>query len=193
MRFRTALATLAAYSTVGAAQVEISITTANGTESEKRTRTQLERILALHDLDKWILSTDVVIDEKAIPHSHPVLTLHTRHTDDLQLLSALIHEQLHWHLVAHWERVELAIEELRERYPTVPTGGREGARSAESTYLHLLVNYLEYDAMRQIVGEVHAREVMEFLATDHYTWIYGTVLSDEEQIGDLIDRFALGI
>jgi hypothetical protein len=44
----------------------------------------------------------MVIKERAIPHSHPVLTLNTRNLDsDDQLLSAFLHEQLHWYLDAH--------------------------------------------------------------------------------------------
>lgn len=47
-----------------------------------------ERILASYDLRRYTFTYQVIIDEKAIPHSHPVLTLHTRHLgSDEQLLS----------------------------------------------------------------------------------------------------------
>jgi hypothetical protein len=188
------IAALAAYMTVGFAQAQVSIVTAKDTEREQRTKAQLERLLEEHDVGRWIFTTDVVIDETSIPHSHPVLTLHTRHLDeDLHLLSTFVHEQIHWHLSAEWARTQLAIDDLRGAYPTVPVGGREGGRDAESTYLHLLVNSLEYDAMRQLIGEVKATEVMEFWTTDHYTWIYRTVLSDGRRLGEVIRKFGLGI
>jgi len=47
-----------------------------------------ERILASYDLSRYTFTYQVIIDEKAIPHSHPVLTLHTRHLgSDEQFLS----------------------------------------------------------------------------------------------------------
>lgn len=42
----------------------------------------------------------------AIPYSHPVLTLHTRHLkDDLALLSTFVHEEYHWYETAHPQEV----------------------------------------------------------------------------------------
>jgi hypothetical protein len=59
-------------------------------------RKNWEQMLASYDLSRYTFTRAVVIDEKAIPHSHPMLTLQTRHlgSDDL-LLSAYVHEQLH--------------------------------------------------------------------------------------------------
>jgi hypothetical protein len=55
------------------------------------------RFLDKYDLTPWLFTRAVVIDDDATPHSHPVLTLHTRHLrDDLLLLSTFIHEQSHW-------------------------------------------------------------------------------------------------
>lgn len=44
--------------------------------------------------------------------------------------------------------------------------------SEDSTYLHLLVNTLEYRADKELLGELKARQVMDFWATDHHTWVY---------------------
>jgi hypothetical protein len=135
----------------------------------------------------------VVIDERAIP-SHPVLTLHTRHVEnDQQLLSTFVHEEIHWHLVAKAEQTQSAISDLMKMYPSVPSGGREGARDTASTYLHLIVNYLEFQAMKELVGDRQAEDVFEFWSTDHYTWIYRTVLSDETKIGEVVARHGLSI
>jgi hypothetical protein len=181
-------------SMAAAGQTDLAVTTEHDSEDENRTREQLTRLLRSYDLDKWLFTTSVAIDERAIPHSHPVLTLHTRHLDnDHQLLSTFVHEQIHWHLVAKADPTRLAIGELMELYPSVPAGGREGARDAGSTYLHLIVNYLELQAMRELVGDQQANEVFEFWATDHYTWIYRTVLSDEHRIGEIVARHGLGI
>jgi hypothetical protein len=96
-----------------------------------------------------------VIDERAIPHSHPVLTLHTRHLQDDELfLSTFVHEQFHWFLVQNEKDRDDAIKELRALFPTVPSRGPEGAQDENSTYLHLLDCYLEYRAVQQLLGEL---------------------------------------
>lgn len=181
-------------SATAAGQPELSVTTAHDSDGENATREQLIQLVRSHELSKWMFTTSVVIDERAIPHSHPVLTLHTRHLrNDQHLLSTFVHEEIHWHLVAKTDQTQLAISDLMEMYPSVPSGGREGAQDAESTYLHLIVNHLELQAMRELLGDQEAKEVFEFWATDHYTWIYRTVLSDENRIAEVIARHGLGI
>src|SRR5262245_43386378 len=81
------------------AQEKIEISLKRGSQGEAQTKAQLERLLKFYDLSKWIFTRSVVIDEKSIPHSHPILTLHTRHLkDDELLLSTFVHEQIHWFL-----------------------------------------------------------------------------------------------
>jgi hypothetical protein len=61
-----------------------------------------------------------------------------------------------------------------------------GARDEYSTYLHLLVCYLEQQAILRILGELKAKQVMDFWATDHYTWVYQTVISRSRDIGQIV-------
>jgi hypothetical protein len=172
----------------------VSIQLKHGTGNEQRTKEELERLLASYDLSKYTFTHDVIIDEKAIPHSHPVLTLHTRHlgSDDL-LLSAYIHEQLHWYLDAHLAQTKAAEAELRKLYPKVPVGYPEGAQDEESTYLHLIDCYLEMKADRQLMGAERAEKVMNFWAGDHYTWVYKTVIHDEKTLARVNEKQHLGI
>lgn len=168
-------------------QVRLEITLKQGTPREARTREQLQRLLDAYDLSLWIYTKSIVIDEKAIPFSHPVLTLHTRHAkDDDLFVSTFLHEQLHWFLVERSEATALAIADLRKLFPTVPAGGTAGARDEESTYLHLLVCYLEQQADIRVLGELRTKQVMDFWATNHYTWVYQTVLSRSRDIGQVI-------
>ena len=132
------------------------------------------------------------IDEKSIPHSHPILTLHTRHFhDDELLLSTFVHEQLHWFLVQRGKETEEAIKELHGLFPMAPTRPPEGASDEYSTYLHLLVCYLEYRADQQLLGELKARQVMDFWASDHYTWVYKMVLERPREIGNITSKYKL--
>jgi hypothetical protein len=171
----------------------VKITIANSTPAEQQTRDQLQKLLKTYDLSTWIFTKPIVIDEKtAIPHSHPVLTLNTRHVkDDELLLSTFVHEQLHWHLTQNEKGLDAAVADLKVMFPKVPDKGPEGARDEASTYLHLAVCYLEYRALRELLGELRGKQVMEFWATDHYTWIYKTVLERPRDIGNLMFKHAL--
>ncbi|HKB13247.1 MAG TPA: hypothetical protein VKD69_21430 [Vicinamibacterales bacterium] len=164
-------------------QAGLEIALKQGSVPEAQTKEQLLRLLKTYDVSRWIFTKSIVIDERAIPHSHPVLTLHARHLqDDELLLSTFVHEQFHWFLVQNEKERDEAIKELRAVFPTVPARGPEGAQDENSTYLHLLDCYLEYRAVQQLLGELKTRQVMEFWATDHYTWVYRTVL---ERPGDI--------
>lgn len=166
-------------------QVTLDITLKHGTQDEARTRAQLQRLLTTYDVSPWIKS--IVIDEQATPISHPVLTLHTRHVkDDELLLSTFVHEQFHWFLAERPEATEQAIADLRKLFPSVPAGGTAGARDESSTYMHLLVCYLEQQADRLLLGELRTKQVVEFWATDHYTWVYQTVIGRGRDIGQVV-------
>jgi hypothetical protein len=166
----------------------IAISLAHGSEAERATREQLQRLLGTYDLQPWQFTDRVVIDQQAIPHSHPVLTLHTRHLDDdVLLLSTYLHEQLQWFITAQADdRVEPAIAALEERYPCVPIGFPKGAETVLSSYFHHIICYLEYLGLRQVVGEEEARRVMDCWQRDHYTEIYQTVMQDTDAIGSIV-------
>ena len=174
------------------AQDKIEFSLKNGSRAEMQTRDQLQRLLQAYDLSKWIFTKSILLDEKAIPHSHPVLTLHTRHLkDDDLLLSTFVHEQLHWLLVQNDKETKEAIKELRVLFPKVPVGFPAGSENEESTYQHLLVNYLEYRADKELMGELKAKQVMDFWVTDHYTWVYKTILERTRDIGNIAFKYKL--
>ena len=174
------------------AQDKIEIALKSSSREESQTRDQLQRLLKTYDLSKWIFTRSILIDEKAIPHSHPILTLHTRHLkDDDLLLSTFLHEQFHWFLVQKDKETQEAIKDLRALFPKVPVGPPDGAGDEESTYLHLLVNYLEYRADRELLGELRARQVMDFWSSDHYRWVYQTVLERTRDISSILFKHKL--
>jgi len=173
---------------------KLEIRLKNNDLREQQTKQQLERLLAAYDLSRWMFTRTILIDGGGgvIPHSHPVLTLHTRHLkDDELLLSTFVHEQLHWFLVQRDKETDLALKEVRVMFPKVPVGYPEGANDVESTYLHLLVNSLEYMADRELLGELRTKQVMEFWSEDHYTWIYKTVLERGRDIAKILFKYKL--
>ena len=190
---RVLSAALVAFAVIGVrAQEIVDITLTHGTPAEAQTKDQLRRLLRSYDVSPWIFTRTVNIDERAIPHSHPVLTLHTRHLkDDDLLLSTFVHEELHWFLAQHQQEVDDAIVDLRAMFPSVPTAAPEGASGETSTYLHLLVCYLEDGADQRILGELRAHQITEFWSGDHYTWVYRTVRTSKHQISQVLAKHKL--
>jgi len=173
-----ATATVATSITPMSVDAQLQVDLANGTEAEERTRAQLLRLVEEHDVSEWIYTRHVVIDETQIPHSHPVLTIHTRHLgDDDHLLSTFLHEQFHWLEGGETlDRFRAAMRDFEKLYPEVPSTENGGARDDESTYRHLLVCDLELQAMTRLIGETSARELL--VGITHYEWIYQHVLED---------------
>lgn len=162
----------------GQAAGDIDIDLAHGSEAEALMARELRALIRKYDLEPWMLTRRVVIDERAIPHSHPVLTLHTRHIgDESMLLATFLHEQLHWLETDPWTAGwSSTMEELQRLFPEVPPSSAGGASDDESTYRHLLVCDLEYQALAALLGREPARQTLARVT--HYEWIYERVLDD---------------
>jgi len=170
----------------------VTIDLAHGTEREQRTKARLEEVIATYDLHKYTFTRKVVIEEQAINHAFPTLTLNARFADSSdELLSSYVHEQLHWHLRDHAADQQAAVAELRRMYPNAPVGLPEGADSLFSTYGHLVDCYLEIQADRSLIGPERTAAVIA--DKGHYTWIYKTVLQDEPRIAAVVGHHHLGI
>lgn len=169
---------------------EIEISLKNNSKSEMQTKVELQRLLRQYDLSKWTFTRKIMIEDNVIAHSHPVLTLNTRWIAE-DLLATYVHEQIHWFLSDNRKRTEQGIAELKEIYPKVPVGNPDGARNEYSTYLHLIVNYLEYQAMKELIGEAKTRELLA--GKRYYKWIYKTVLNDSARLKEIVERYELKI
>ena len=174
-------------SPLSAQETPLNVSTAADTPGEQATREQLLRLLNEHDIERWLFTREVLIDETSIPHSHPVLTLHTRHLgDDLELLSTFIHEQYHWLVAGQSSNEEAAIQAFRELFPDAPGRDGGGARDSYSSYLHLIVCDLEFQGMTVLFGEETARRVLSGIT--HYQWIYERVLGDS-RVREINERY----
>jgi hypothetical protein len=170
----------------------VEIKLAHDLAPERAAKVQLERVLGKYDVEKFLFTRTVMIEKGAIPHSHPVLTLNSRHLDrDDLLLSTFLHEEMHWFLDAHQEQTASAVRELRAAFPVLPVGYPEGADSEESNYEHLIVIYLEYKSIRQLLGDTAGEDVMAYWKTDHYTRLYSTVLENSAIIQQIAARHGL--
>jgi len=162
------------------------------TAAEQRTRSALLDLLSTFDLAPWTFTDELVIDEQAWPHSHPVLTLDAAGADDPEmLLAAFVHEQLHWFEEQHAQRRDTFVEATVAHYPDVPRARPEGAGDEGSTRLHLLVCHLELRVLETLLGSASAERLMTRLSEHHYRWIYRTVLRDRYVLAGLVERYGL--
>lgn len=176
----------------GAASPAITIRLARGTPREQLTKQTLEQVVASHDLGKYTFTREVVIEQGVVNHAFPVLTLNASFASSPdELLSTYIHEQLHWHLRNHAAQQQAAVMELRRLYPRVPVGLPESAENEFSTYGHLVDCYLEILADRELLGAERTAAVIR--SKPWYTWIYTTVLADEQQIAGVVGRHRLRV
>jgi hypothetical protein len=171
--------------------VVVVVALAHGTPPEAATKARLDALLARYDLRDYTFTQRAVIEEGAINHAFPTLTLNAHFDDDDQLLSAYVHEQIHWHLRQHRFQQDAAVAELRRFYPRVPVGLPEGADTLYSTYGHIVTCYLEMLADRRLLGDDRAAAVIR--NKRHYTWIYAVVVHDEARIAGVVARHGLGI
>lgn len=150
-----------------------------------------------YNLDKWFFTEQAIIEDGATPHSHPILTLSpkTRSTNYLgnsdALLANYLHEQLHWFLCLKEKHSssKKAILELENMFPDLPIGFPDGCRSKYSNYVHIIVNFLEYQALVELFG--FERVVKRMQEVKYYKVIYRSVLEHTQKIQRIITDFDL--
>jgi hypothetical protein len=160
----------------------------------ERVRDMLRALRRRHDLSRYEYTRIVRIVPGSDTFSHPILTLGNRFAENEDLLlSTYLHEQMHWYLwhlgTPDKDPIAPFLDELVRRYPEAPTDLPDGARNYESTYLHLVINWLEVAATSEFIGRVRACAVAEAQRT--YRWIYRTVLRDWDLLQELYERHGL--
>ena len=169
----------------GLASDAVDIQTSRHSARELQEKVELEQLVQKFDLSKYTFTRKVTVEERAMNHAFPVLTLnvHFLGSDD-ELLSSFLHEQLHWYLAQHRLAMEDAVRRLKIMYPHAPVGLPAGADTEYSTYGHLVDCYLEIQADRELIGRERTDKVIK--SKPWYTWIYKTVVQDEERIAALV-------
>ena len=172
-------------STIG--DLEITFDLEAVRQAAERVRDMLAGLRRRFDLAPLEYSRRVRIAPLEIPHSHPVITLNTFVSDELGVLSTYLHEQMLWYVTwygqacpAPWRAL---MQALRERYRAVPADPPEAAPDEFSTYVHLMINWLEIDATARFI----ARDKIVGLARARpfYRWIYRTVIADWDDLAGL--------
>jgi len=179
----------------------LSIELATNSPTEQRAKAQLERLFKEHDLSRWIFTKKIRIEERARPHSHPLLTLNTRYVaNDGLALSGFVHEQIHWFLAGKPKDFRKALADVNTLYPDAPeTLAAGGSGTRQSTLLHLLVCELELESMRALLGGEQGTALIRGVLADAqsaglgYHWIYQKVLDDQDKLSALVRQHKLAL
>ena len=169
---------------------KLNIKTKRGLPVEEQRKEQMERLARQYDLKKYTITRDIMIERGAMNHSYPVLTLNLRFLDNDDLaLSAYVHEQGHWVLMERHRADNPALfQDLQHTFPNMEIQAPEGDGELRSSYFHIAVCMLEWQAMEELVGPERARKVIEWKQGDHYKAIYSTVLGRREQVESVLNR-----
>ena len=172
---------------------KLNIRLEHNSAGEQKRKEQLERLAQEYDLSKYTITRDIVIDQTAINHSAPVLTQNLRFLDnDDRALSAYVHEQAHWLLMErHRGEAREMFPELKQMYPNLPFAPPDGDGNEATSYVHLVVLMLEWQALEDLIGADRARAVMEFKREDHYKALYATVMTNRAQMEKFLKRYSV--
>jgi hypothetical protein len=171
----------------------LNITLKHDSEGEQKRKAQIQRLAEVYDLAKYTITRDIVIDQQAMNHSSPVLTQNLRFLDnDDRALSAYVHEQAHWLLMErHHGEARQMLPELIHMYPNIDVMPPYGDGNQGTSYMHLAVLMLEWQALEDLIGIDRARAVMEFKRQDHYKDLYKTVMDHRQQMEAFLKRYGV--
>lgn len=171
---------------------QIMITEINPNKWTALTRQNIEHLIKVYHISPLFFTKNIQIQSRVIPHSHPVLTLNTRYAEQPhKLLSVLLHEQLHWWAEQRKIDVAKAMVDLKLLFPTLPSDGV--AKDSHSTYLHMVVCFLEFESLVFYLGKIKANEIVrELIGQDKvYPWIYTQVLNRYREINRIVLKYNL--
>jgi hypothetical protein len=176
---------------VSAKTPKLNITLQHNSSGEQQRKEQIERLADQYDLAKYTITRDIMVDERAINHSAPVLTQNLRFLDnDDRALSAYVHEQAHWLLMTrHRGQAREMLPELIRMYPNMSITPPQGDGNEGTSYIHLVVLMLEWQALEDLIGADRARAVMEFKRQDHYKALYAIVMDNRRQMENFLKRY----
>lgn len=170
----------------------ISISEINPNKWTALTRQNLEQLIQVYDLNPVIFTREIQIESRVIPHSHPILTLNSRYAEQPnKILSSFVHEQLHWWGMKRKVAMDKAILDLKKLFPVLPKTGL--AKDENSTYLHLVICFLEYEAMIHYLNRKEANKILkDFIQKDKvYPWIYTQVYLKYKNIDGIVKKYRL--
>jgi len=116
-------------------------------------------------------------------------------------LSIFIHENAHWFVgdEKKEEEEQHFITQLKTLYPNPPE------KKQKNLYHHIMVAWVEFDALTELIGEEYARAVIdekiEYYTIDtpdsplskNYIWYYDIAMNNKQQVGKLMAESGFNI
>ncbi|HXH73413.1 MAG TPA: hypothetical protein VNJ08_00500 [Bacteriovoracaceae bacterium] len=170
----------------------LEITEIHPNQMTAMTKKHLIKISKTHNLTPFLYTKEIRIESYVTPRSHPVLTLNTSAANSPdKILATFLHEQFHWWVLLHREKTQKAVDELREKFPTIP--GSDEIIDDRTTYLHLAICWLEYKAIKKYLGEERAAKVIEdaIKVEKIYPRIYSLMMKRSKDIELILKKYSL--
>lgn len=137
-------------------------------------RQNLHQLEQIYNLKAFSFQRNIVIDSQAKDHKYldgdSAIILNSTHFNNPQkLLAAWLHEEFHW-----WAR-----SQEKELIPVLNTLKKYYPKSSQATRLHLVVSYLEYEALRFYLEDKEARLIIhnKIKKDKKFPWLYQQVLT----------------
>ena len=170
----------------------MTITEMNPNKWTALTRQNLEHLVQVYHLKPIFFTNKIFIESKVTPHSYPVLTLNTRFAEQPnKLLSVFVHEQLHWWSNKKKVEMKKAMLEVKKVFPVLPE--ERIAKDGHSTYLHLIICFLEYQTMIHYLEKKEADKILtDFIKKDKiYPWINTQVYLKYKKLDEIVRKYKL--
>lgn len=98
-----------------------------------------------------VFTEDIIVEKGVVPHSHPVLTLNTRSSDERSVLFVLVHEQFHWYAEGA-ENYNNAIDFLKLKYLDDGEHNKNGLND-NSYWEHIIVCFNTRNYLKRFLNE----------------------------------------
>ncbi len=138
-------------------------------------RQNLHHLEQVYNLKAFSYQRNVIIDSTNKDHRYlleeTAIIIGTDYVDSPQKLLALwLHEEFHWWARIHEKELNPALTSLKKYYPKTSQSGR----------LHLLISYLEFEALRFYLEDKEARSIInsKIKKDGAFKWTYQQVLNN---------------
>ncbi len=170
----------------------LTVTEINPNKWTGLTRQNLDHLVKIFPLAPMFFTTDIHIQPQSVPTSHPILTLNTRYAENPNLLLAsFLHYELHWWLERKSKEFQLAQADLKSLFFPLPAVAI--SKSEKDTFQHLIICFLEYEALIHYLNLKEANKILKDLIYKEkiHPWIYKQAYKNYEEIKFIVKKYEL--
>jgi hypothetical protein len=183
------------FHTAHAQKDSVNVRMVRGNLREAIANRQVIILIGEYTLYNWLFTRDIVIDEKARPHSHPVLTMNAAYLqEDKKVLAIFLHQEFRWYLDQNARNVNTAIKELMKRPDQLIPNITQTIDNDSLSWLNLLTCTMEIDALHETLGETNTDSLLAWRQEqDSLARFYKASIEHNDAIHRQMIRFRLGL